>query len=129
MQVDVLDVSSLPAIEKFEREKLRFYVLQALRAIPRLHKYDLVISHGMQSGVVVSLWRRLFPGKCKHIVFEIGSFNSASESGGALKLMQFASRSIDGLIYHTGTQKQYYEKWDGKLPTVMSDANGIIIDP
>lgn len=110
MQVDVLDVSSLPAIENFEREKLRFYVLQALRAIPKLHKYDLVISHGMQSGVVVSLWRRLFPGKCKHIVFEIGSFNSASESGGALKLMQFASRSIDGLIYHTGTQKEYYKK-------------------
>lgn len=110
VQVDVLDISSLPAIEKLEREKLRFYVLQALRAIPRLHKYDLVVSHGMQSGVVVSLWRRFFPGRYKHIVFEIGSFNSASESGGALKLMQFASKSIDGLIYHTGTQKTYYEK-------------------
>jgi len=108
--VDVLDVSSIPAIERFEREKLRFYVLQALRAIPKMNRYDLVVSHGMQSGVVVSLWRRFFPGKCKHIVFEIGSFNSAAKSGGALKLMQFASRSIDGLIYHTGTQKEYYRE-------------------
>ena len=110
VQVDILDISSLPVIEKFERDKLRFYVLQALRAIPRMYQYDLVISHGMQSGVVVSLWRRFFPGRCKHIVFEIGSFNSASESGSALKLMQFASRSIDGLIYHTGTQIEYYKK-------------------
>lgn len=110
VQVDVLDISSIPVIEKFEQEKLRFYVLQALRAIPRLHKYDLVVSHGMQSGVVVSLWRRFFQGKAKHIVFDIGSFNSAAESGGALRLMQFASHSIEGVIYHTGTQKNYYEK-------------------
>lgn len=110
VQVDVLDVSSLPVIERFEREKLRFYVLQALRAIPRLHKYDLVVSHGMQSGVAISLWRRFFPGKVKHVVFDIGSFNSAAESGVALRMMQFASRSIEGVIYHTSTQKDYYEK-------------------
>ena len=111
VQVDVLDISSIPAIERLEREKLRFYVIQALRAMSRLHRYDLIVSHGMQSGVILSLWRRLVKGKSKHIVFDIGSFNSAAESGMALKLMQFSSKSIDGLIYHTGTQKQYYEKY------------------
>lgn len=110
VSVDVLDISSIAAIERFEREKLRFYVIQALRAIPRMYRYDLVVSHGMQSGVVVSLWRRFFPGKVRHVVFDIGSFNSAAESGSALKLMQYASRSIDGVIYHTGTQKAYYKK-------------------
>ena len=63
VQVDVLDVSSFPALERLEKEKLRFYVLQALRAIPKMNRYDLVVSHGMQSGVVVSLFRRFFPGK------------------------------------------------------------------
>lgn len=111
VQVDVLDVSSFPALERLEKEKLRFYVLQALRAIPKMNRYDLVVSHGMQSGVVVSLFRRFFPGQPRHIVFDIGSFNSAAESGGALKLMQFASHSIDGLIYHTGTQKDYYREF------------------
>ena len=47
----------------------------------------------------------------KHIVFDIGAFNSAAESGAALKLMQFASRSIDGFIYHTSSQIKYYEKF------------------
>lgn len=110
-EVDVIDTSSFPWLEKFEKNKLRFYVWQALKAIPKLGKYDLIVSHGMQSGVVVSLWRRLFRTKAKHIVFDIGSFNSAAESGGALKLMQFASKSIDGLIYHTSSQLEYYQKF------------------
>lgn len=44
VQVDVLDVSSFPALERLEKEKLRFYVLQALRAIPKMNRYDLVVS-------------------------------------------------------------------------------------
>lgn len=109
--VDVIDVRSLPAIESFEKNKLRFYVLQTLRAIPRLGQYDLIVSHGMQSGVVLSLWRRLFMTKAKHVVFDIGSFASASERGAALKLMQVASKSIDGLIYHTSSQIDYYREF------------------
>lgn len=65
----------------------------------------------MQSGVALSLWRRFFKTKAKHIVFDIGSFNSASERGFALKMMQFASKSIDGVIYHTSSQIDYYKKF------------------
>ena len=110
-QVDIIDISSFPWLENFEKNGIRFYIWQALRAIPKLNRYDLVISHGMQSGVVVSLWRRLFGTKSRHIVFDIGAFNSAAESGAALKLMQFASKSIDGIIYHTSSQKSYYQNF------------------
>lgn len=110
VQVDVMDIHSIAFLENIEKNKLRFYVWQALKAIPKLNRYDLIISHGAQSGVVVSLWRRLFQGKSKHLLFDIGAFNSAAESGSALKLMQFASKSIDGVIYHTSSQKGYYEK-------------------
>lgn len=110
-QVDVVDISSFPWLERFEKNKLRFYVWQTIKVLPRLHRYDLIVSHGMQSGVVLSLWRRLFKTKAKHIVFDIGSFNSAVETGVALKLMQFASKSIDGIIYHTGSQKEYYQRF------------------
>ncbi len=109
--VDIIDTRSCDVIEKFEQNKIKFYIIQALKAIPKLNKYDYVISHGMQSGVVVSLWRRFFRGKSKHIVFDIGSFNSAAESGFALKLMQYASPSIDGIIYHTSSQKEYYRNF------------------
>lgn len=109
--VDVVDVRSLPKIENFEKEKLRFYILQTMRVLPKLGEYDLIVSHGMQSGVVLSLWRRIFRTKAKHIVFDIGSFASASEQGVALKLMQIASKSIDGLIYHTSSQIDYYRSF------------------
>lgn len=109
--VDVIDISSCAGLEKFEMDKLRFFVFQALKAIPKLKNYDLIVSHGMQSAVVVSLFRRIFKTKAKHVVFDIGSFNSACESGFALKLMQFASKSIDGIIYHTSSQIEYYKRF------------------
>lgn len=110
-EVDVIDISSFPALENFEKNKLHFYIHQGLKAIPRLDKYDLVVSHGMPSAVIVALWQRLFNKKVKHIVFDIGCFNSAAESGRIMKIMQYVSKSIDGIIYHTKCQKEYYEKY------------------
>lgn len=109
--VEVVDISSFPWLENFEKNKLHFYIWQALKVIPRLNQYDLIVSHGMQSGIVIALWRKIFKTKCKHVIFDIGSFASGSESGILLKLMQFASKSIDGLIYHTSWQKLYYHNF------------------
>ena len=121
-QVDVLDIRSLPCIEQFEKKKLRFYVIQGLRAIPKLNQYDLIISHGMQSAVIICLWRRFFRGKAKHLLFEIGGFNSAAETGAVQKLLQFASKSLDAVIYHTSGQIKYYEKY---YPWITSKARFI----
>ena len=109
--VDVIDIHSCKLFEKFEKHILRFYIIQTLKILPKLKNYDLIISHGMQSGVVLCLFRSLFKTKAKHIVFDIGSFNSAAESGIALKLMQFASKSLDGIIYHTSSQILYYRQF------------------
>lgn len=106
--VDVVDITAPLPVEKLEK-KLRFYIWQTLRVLPRLRRYDLVLSHGMQSGIVLALWRRLFgKGRYRHIVFDIGAFNSGRRSGKALKLMQAASGSLDGVIYHTQLQQDYY---------------------
>lgn len=110
-EVDVIDISSFPALENFEKNKLHFYIHQGLKAVPRLDKYDLVVSHGMPSAVIVALWQHLFKKRVKHIVFDIGCFNSAAESGRIMKIMQNISKSIDGIIYHTKCQKEYYEKY------------------
>lgn len=110
-EIDIIDISSFPALESFEKNKLHFYIRQGLKAIPRLDKYDLVVSHGMPSAVIVAMWQRIFKKKVKHIVFDIGCFNSAAESGRIMKIMQNVSKSIDGIIYHTKCQKEYYEKY------------------
>ena len=43
-EVDVVDVSSFGWLENFEKNKIRFYVYQALRVLPKLNKYDLSAS-------------------------------------------------------------------------------------
>ena len=40
-----------------------------------------------------------------------------------------ANRILSQSLTDEVLRKQYYEKWDGKLPSVMSDSNGIIINP
>ena len=60
ISVDVVDIRSFPWLERFEKEKIRFYIWQTLKVLPKLNQYDLVLSHGMQSGIVLCLWRRLF---------------------------------------------------------------------
>lgn len=111
VDIDVIDMGSIAPIEHLEQYGLRFYVIQALRAIPKLNQYDVVISHSVQSGLVLAIWRRLFKTRAKHLVFDIGSFNSAAEGGMAQRMMQWASKSFDGLIYHTSTQIDYYKKF------------------
>ena len=111
VEVDVIDISSFKFWENIERKKLHFYIVQAIKAIFKIKKYDVVLSHGMPSGIVLALFRRFIKTKAKHIVFDIGSFNSAAVDGKVLKLNQFASKSIDGIIYHSSQQIEYYKKF------------------
>lgn len=111
VEVDVIDIGSSWFTNKVEKKVLKFYILQAIRALPIMKHYDVVISHGVQSGIFLSLIRRMFKIKNpKHIVFEIGGFNSARETGLINRFMRIASKSIDGLIYHTSSQLEYYKK-------------------
>lgn len=40
-----------------------------------------------------------------------------------------ANRILSESLTDEVLKQQYYEKWDGKLPSVMADSNGIIIGP
>lgn len=111
LEVKVLGMNSINIIEKFEQFILKFYLLQGFKSLFLLQKKDLIISHSMQSGIFICFLRRFFKTKRKHIVFDIGSFASASTKGLKLKLMQFASKSIDGVIYHTSSQLEYYKQY------------------
>lgn len=110
-EVDIIDVAGTGIIDNIERNKLHFHVFQGLKAITKLRNYDLVISHGMTTGVIVAFWRKIFKTKCKHLVFDIGCFNSAAEDGKVMHLLQSVSKSIDEIIYHTSCQSEYYKKY------------------
>jgi glycosyltransferase involved in cell wall biosynthesis len=111
VEVDVIDIGKSWFTQNIEKKILKFYFLQTLNVLFKLKKYDVILSHGAQSGIFLALVRRLFfLKKPKHVLIDIGSFNSARESGIIHKIMRFASKSIDGIIYHTSSQKNYYQK-------------------
>lgn len=109
-EIEVIDITSTRKIEKFEKDILHLHILQTLKALKEIKKYDVVISHGITSAIFLDLIKRIFHLNILHIVFDIHSFNSASETGVKLKIIQFASKAIDGLIYHSSQQIEYYRK-------------------
>lgn len=112
VQIDIIDIGTNRTIEKIERTKLHFYPIQSIKAFFKMNNYDIIISHGMPSAIFLALLRRIFHSKrSKHIVFDIGCFNSAAESGKIMKFNQFASKSIDGIICHESMQLDYYKKY------------------
>ena len=110
-EVDVLDVAGTGLWDYIERRVLHVHLIQGIRAVCRMHRYDLVISHGMTSGIVVAAFRTLFHAPPKHLVFDIGCFNSAAESGLMMRVLQCASRSINAVVYHAKCQGEYYRRF------------------
>ena len=54
VQVDVLDIGRDNWLRRFER-RLKFYISQPIKAWRRRNGYDLVMSHGAQSGLLYEL--------------------------------------------------------------------------
>lgn len=107
--VDVVDTRSIRWIEKIEKNYLRFYIMQTLKVLPHLNKYDLVISHGTTSGIFLAFLHRLLHLRMPpHVVVDISSFHKASTSGLVYNICRYASKKIDYLIYHTPIQKNYF---------------------
>ncbi len=109
VQVDVIDYSRLPVLHKIERFKLKFYICQILKALPKVSNYDLILSHGAQSGVLLAFLRSLLKSKLPpHIIIDVGCFNGARNNALELAPLRVASKSIAGVITHTSKQSIYY---------------------
>lgn len=111
IHVDVLDFSRFPFLHYLEKNKLKFYIFQTLKAVPMLRNYDLVISHSAQSAVFLDFLRTLVNNRYPpHIVIDPGCFNGARDNKFETSLIKFAVKSLDGLIYHSTVQEKYYKK-------------------
>lgn len=101
IHVDVIDIHKDNYLSIIER-KLKFYIYQAILAFKIQRKYDLIISHGAQSGVLLALLRRLFgKGNTKHLIFDIGGMNGARNSGFSTRIIRFALKSNPFIICHS----------------------------
>jgi len=111
IRVDVVDYTRLPFLHYIEKRGLKFYVGQALKVLPRIEAYDVIISHGAQSGVLLSFVRSLMGRKYPpHIIIDIGCFNGGRNNILEILPIKFAGRSLSGIIYHAKVQHEYYKK-------------------
>ncbi|HPM77220.1 MAG TPA: glycosyltransferase family 4 protein [bacterium] len=102
---------SLGAFTRWEKNRLRFYLLQPLLALLRAPFYDAVIAFSSQSGLpFAALLRLCFWMKTKLIVFDVESFGRA-KSGMKLRLVRFGAKRIDHVIYAARAQATYYEDY------------------
>jgi len=112
VNVDVIDYTKIIPFFYFEKNLLKFYIFQSMKALFRKKKYDLIISHGAQSGLVLAFLRRIFGSKePPHVIIDIGCFNGGRGHRLELLPIKIASRSLQGIIYHASVQEDYYRKY------------------
>lgn len=107
-QVDVLDIGTDDFIRKIEH-KIKFYIKQPLQAFRRRDQYDLVISHGAQSGLVYELLTSFCRHKPPHLMFDIGGLNGARINHTETPIIRFALRKAPHIIVHSSRQLSLYE--------------------
>ncbi|GHT59104.1 hypothetical protein FACS18945_5350 [Bacteroidia bacterium] len=109
-QIDVIDIHAKNILHKLE-VKIKFYIWQAILAFKNAGKYDIVISHGAQSGLVYSLLCTIFfRKKTKHIIFDIGGMNGARNNKIENALIRFALKSKPHIICHSKVIIDNYKK-------------------
>jgi glycosyltransferase involved in cell wall biosynthesis len=96
---------------RWERDVLRFYLLQPLAALFLAPFYDAVIAYSSQCGLPLAwLLRCCFWMRTKLIVFDVESFGRA-KAGWRLALVRFAARRIDHVVYAASGQAKYYDDY------------------
>jgi glycosyltransferase involved in cell wall biosynthesis len=111
VEIDLVDFSRIPLIHPIEKYLLRFYIIQTLRVLPRVNRYDLIYSDGAQSAVLLAFLRSVFKRNYPpHVVLDIGCFNGGRRREIELKPIRKLVESISCVIYHARIQESYYRE-------------------
>lgn len=122
VEVDVVDIQAPKWIELAEK-KIHFHIYQTLKILKDRNKYDLILVHGSDSAMLIGAVKRVFRLKTPPIVVvDISSFHQADTKGIVHRLCQFSSKAFDHLIYHTSSQKEYFEE---QFPWLLDKATFI----
>ncbi|MGN0228923.1 MAG: glycosyltransferase family 4 protein [Muribaculaceae bacterium] len=108
-EVDVLDIGSPGILQRLEK-KIKFYVKQPIRAFMRRNDYDLVISHGAQSGLLYELLTSFVKHKPRHLMFDIGGLNGSRINKYETPLIRYALRHSPAIIVHSSRQLELYRQ-------------------
>jgi len=127
IDVEVLDCRSFLRIDRAERRWARCYPSKGTLAWFRSRRYDLILSHGGQMGLVVGLLQSLFPNvsRVPHVMFDVGAI-SGGYSGSNSALINagctYAVKSLAATICHSSPQLEFYRE---RYPEVAKVAHFI----
>ena len=113
-QVSIIDIGEYFIFSKIEK-KIKFYIIQPIKAFYARNKYDVVISHGAQSGLLYELLSSFTSQKPQHILFDIGGLNGAKSNKIESNIIKFALRKKPTIIIHSSNQTLLYERLYPKL--------------
>jgi glycosyltransferase involved in cell wall biosynthesis len=114
IDVDVLDCRSFLGLDRMEQKLAHCYPSKGAIAWVRSRRYDAILSHGGQMGLVIGLLQSLFPYKSQppHILFDVGAI-SGGFSGSKNRLITsgcaLAVRSLAATICHSSQQLEFYK--------------------
>ena len=108
-QVDIIDRGRKSWFRDFEK-KFKFYIKQPIKAFKCRNDYDIVVSHGAQSGLVYELLCSFVKNKPPHLMFDIGGLNGARINHYETPLIRFALRKSPYILVHTSRQVDFYRE-------------------
>lgn len=108
-QVDIIDRGRKSWFRDLEK-KIKFYIKQPIRAFKCRNDYDIVVSHGAQSGLVYELLCSFVKNKPPHLMFDIGGLNGARINHYETPLIRFALRKCPYILVHTSRQVDFYRE-------------------
>ncbi len=115
INVDVLDCRSFLGLHRLERKLVRCYPSKSALAWVRSRRYDVVISHGGQMGLVLALLQTLFGQRFSppHVMFDVGAISGGSHgwnNPAVINVFGFALKSLAGVICHSSNQLEFYRR-------------------
>lgn len=108
-EIDIIDTGSNNLIRKIEK-KIKFYLIQPVKAFLLRNNYDFVISHGAQSGLVYELLASFVSKKPLHLLIDVGGLNGARSNSFEVFLIRFALRKRPVIIIHSSRQISLYNQ-------------------
>ncbi len=110
-EVDVIDIQKGNRLHWLEKKVFKTYIWQAILAFRRRKAYDVVISHGAQSGIVYSFLRNFCSGKYpQHCIIDIGAMNGGRNNLIETSILKLALNSNPYIICHSKIIIENYKK-------------------
>ncbi len=121
-RLTLMGTFALGAWTRFERFRLRFYLVAPIVAWFRSFAYDAVVAYSSQVGLPLAMMFRLTMRRTPLVVFDVETLGRPT--GRRLALVRFAAKRFDRLVYASRRQLDFYRT---HLADLVSNARYIPI--